>query len=111
MFRFLDMLDDYDERKVYRHEFDDLIIDTALVNDGNQPYETGIKSPLYNNNEWVIVEAYDTKEQAQEGHNRWVETMLHNPPEELVECTNSFISQFGRDMGIKVVFKRQDKEK
>lgn len=94
MFNFSSMADNYEDRKVDRYEADKMIIDTASVTDGNQPYETGICHPEYNNGDWVIVEAYDTKEEAQEGHNKWVARMTSgNLPSSLKDCQNSGVSQ------------------
>jgi hypothetical protein len=109
MFGFLDFLSmayNHDERMVDRYESDDLVIDTCFVTDGAHDYETAIRSPLYNNNKWVIVEAYDTKDEAQKGHDNWVDTMTNNPPDKLVECLNSEVSQWVGESE----YKREDKE-
>ena len=99
MFNFFSMADNYEDRKVDRYEADGMIIDTASVTDGNQPYETGICHPEYNKGDWVIVEAYDTKEEAQAGHEKWVARMTSgNLPSSLRDCQNAGISQlFGDD--------------
>ena len=75
LFDFIEMFDNYEGRKVDRYENKDLVIDTCSVSDSDNPYETGIKHPLYNDNEWVIVETYKNREKAQEGHNKWVKIM------------------------------------
>lgn len=75
MFGFLDMFGNYEQRKVDNFKKGKLEIDTAEVNDSDKPYETAICHPKYNKNKWVVVKLYDTKEQAQEGHNRWVKKM------------------------------------
>lgn len=96
MFNFFNMMGNYEDRKVDRFYNEDMTIDTAQVSDGRQPYETGIKHFRYNDNRWVIVESYDTKEEAQEGHNKWVEFMTSGSlPEYLRDCCNSEIAQFG----------------
>ena len=76
LFGFMDMVGTYEQRKVDRYEKNGLIIDTAFVTDSDQPYETAVARPEQNNGDWVIVEAYDTKEEAQIGHDKWVKKML-----------------------------------
>jgi hypothetical protein len=75
MFGFLNMLENYETRKVSRFEKDKLIIDTCAVTDSTKPFETGIKHPNYNNSKWIIVELYATKREAQSGHNKWIKVM------------------------------------
>jgi hypothetical protein len=93
-FGFLGMMGNYEERKVDRYEKDGVVIDTAYVTDGNKQYETAIGHPEFNNGDWIVVESYDTKEEALIGHNKWVETMTHAIPNELRDCQNAEISQF-----------------
>ena len=93
MFGFLDMMWDYEDRMVDRHEEDSLVVSTAFVTDGIKDYETAVKHPLYNDGEFVIVENYTTKEKAQIGHNVWVKKMTGEElPEKLVDCQNSHLS-------------------
>lgn len=96
MFGFLSDFGNYEQRKVANHKAENgSEVDTARVSDGRQPFETAVSHPDYNNDEWVIVEAYDTKELAQLGHDRWVKTMTTEPlPEELRDCANSGVQQF-----------------
>ena len=104
MFNFLQDMNIYNKRLVDNSVLDgSTIIDTCRVSDGEKPFETGIQCPKYNNNKWVIVEGYNTKEDAQKGHNKWVGVMsANNLPEKLVDCGNSEISKlcsiFGFDM-------------
>lgn len=81
LFDFIDMADNYEDRKVARFEEinNDLIIDTAWVNDCKPPYETAIQHKNYNNGQWVIVEHYETKEKALSGHMKWVKIMTTEP--------------------------------
>ena len=69
MFNFL-FMDEYKNRVVDNYKGDGFTVDTASVNDGNHPYETGIEHTEYNDGAWIIVEAYDTKEDAQIGHDK-----------------------------------------
>ena len=98
MFDFLKDISSYEERVVDHTEIDgDTIIDTCAVSDGKQPYETAISSSKYNNGNWVIVEAYDNKEEAQSGHNRWVGVFSSDElPTKLTDCNNANVAQFGK---------------
>lgn len=107
MFSFFQMQDTYDERKVDLFIQGKLVVDTVLVTDGNHPYETAVKHPSYNKGEYIIVEAYDTKEEAREGHNRWVKTMTENPPSLLVDCGNSFIQELGIALGVNATYEKE----
>lgn len=79
MFGFLDMMGNHAQRLVQNTEIDGGEIDTCRVTDSAKDYETGIKHNCYNNGKWVIVELYDTKEQALQGHNKWIGVMKTNP--------------------------------
>jgi hypothetical protein len=106
MFDFLAMMDNYEERKVERYEKGGLIIDTCSVTDSTQPYETGICHPKYNDGEWVIVEQYDTEEDARLGHAKWVKKMTSKRlPKTLNDVSESGIASLcdfgGKDWRIK----------
>jgi len=104
MFSFLQDLGNYEDRKVDRFEKDGLLVSTARVSDGCQPYETAIQVKGYyrkdNNvhladNRWCVVEAYDTIKDAQNGHDKWVSVMTgENPPSTLRDCQNARLSRF-----------------
>ena len=95
MFEFISDIDNYDQRKVARFEKDSLMISTARVSDGSQPFETAVAHPAYNNGKIVIVESYMTKEQARHGHDTWVSAMTAETlPVQLVDCLNARIAQF-----------------
>jgi len=64
------MMGTYKDRVVANDVINGVTIDTALVTDSDQPYETGICSKEYNNGNWIIVELYDTKELSIIGHNK-----------------------------------------
>ena len=83
MFDFLNMMGNYEARKVANYQEDGLVIDTCAVTDSSMPFETGICHPLYNGGDWIIVELYPDKESAVEGHEKWVGTMTASelPPE------------------------------
>jgi hypothetical protein len=86
MFNFL-FSNNYEERKVDRCEVDGLIVDTCAVDDGIKTYETGVFDEEYHSS-FVIVEAYETYDQAIAGHRKWVETMKSRP-DQLVVVNNS----------------------
>jgi len=77
MFEFFnEMLNNtYEQRQVARYEKDGVFVDTCAVNDSDQPFETAIEHPKYNDGKMIVVQMYDTKEQAQKGHDKWVEKM------------------------------------
>lgn len=54
----------YEQRKVARFEKDGFMVDTAAVNDSEHPFETAVEHPNYNDGKMVIVEEYDSKEEA-----------------------------------------------
>lgn len=86
MFDFLLMADNYEQRKVARFDADWGFISTAYVNDAARPYETAVEHRQYNDGKMVIVAAYDTKEEAQAGHNHWVRVMTADTlPDRLVD--------------------------
>ena len=95
MFNFLNMLDDYEDRKVARYpEEENFLVDTCRVTDSKQPYETAVQHPRYNRGEIVIVQLYDTKEQALEGHEKWVKAMTTEPlPQALIDVSTSGIAE------------------
>lgn len=98
MFGFLEMIGNYESRKVANTKIEEGIVDTCSVTDSAQPFETGIQSHLYNDGEWVIVESYDTKEEASEGHEKWVK-ILASKPETLQDNGQSEVVQFAKALG------------
>lgn len=92
----------YEEREVDRYEDGDLFIDTCAVPDAAQPYETAVEHPRYNNGEMVIVEMYDTKKEAQKGHDRWVAKMTRGElPTALIDVSScglaNLVDAFAQD--------------
>jgi hypothetical protein len=75
MFDFFDMMDNYEERKIGRYETDDLIVSTAMVTDSDAPYETAVSHPNYNDGKFVIVQNYHSRDDAEAGHEHWVDVM------------------------------------
>ena len=114
LFDFLDMMaaGSYEERRVGRYDDENvgLMVSTASVNDGAHPFETAVAHPEYNDGAMVIVEAYDTKEDAKVGHERWVTTMIAKElPKQLVDCCNSEVGQLSSAAGCETVYPRVSK--
>lgn len=98
----------YENRKVARHDGDDFYISTASVNDGSHPYETAICHPDYNDNKIVIVEAYDSRDAALTGHDKWVKKLTAKKlPKALVDCGNSGVEQLCQTLGSNAVYQRR----
>lgn len=106
---FLSMMDNYDERKVERYDDKDgRMVSTAAVTDGKHPYETAIEHSEYAKGNMIIVEAYNTREEAVAGHARWVTTITKGPlPKEIKDCLNSGVSQLSSAAGNNYTFKRE----
>lgn len=104
MFEFFNDVGNYEYRCVDRNEFDWGFISTARCSDGSHPYETAVSSDEYEDSDgddsrMIIVEAYDTKDEAKEGHAKWVDTMTNNPPEKLVDCENAGVASLAGAFG------------
>jgi hypothetical protein len=116
MFNFMSMMNNHEDRKVDRYNGDDFFVSTVMVTDSRQPFETAVCHPLYNNNDIVIVELYDTKEEAQEGHNKWVEIMtLPKLPPELRDVSSASVAELlddviGEERRQWGVYKRKDND-
>lgn len=104
----IDMIGNYDSRKIGRDDYDWGFISTCRVSDGDKPYETAVEHKSYNNGKMVIVESYDTKDEAKAGHAKWIATMTAETlPDSLTDCANSAISQLA-SMVAPMTFARQD---
>jgi len=91
LFDFIFMADNYDERAVARYEEGDVFVDTCRVYDSAQPYETAVGHPEYNNGNLIIVQLYDTKEEAQIGHDFWVKNMTTEPLPDIIKDVSTAI--------------------
>ncbi len=100
LFDFLEMANNYEQRKVARYEKGNVMVDTAMVSDAEQPYETAVAHPQYNEGNMVIVELYDTKEEAEKGHKKWVKIITNKKlPNELKDVSSSKISKVSDKIG------------
>lgn len=53
-----------------------MVVDTCGgINDSKHEYETAVAHPSYNDGKWIVVEGYDTEEEARDGHEKWVKIM------------------------------------
>jgi hypothetical protein len=123
MFDFPADADNYQDRAVAHWTSDDgtVEVDTCRVSDGHQPIETAVIHPEYNDGAWMIVEAYPTVEQAQAGHERWVELCRRDAlPAVIADCCNAKVASFasmlaGDDEGAQesagLVYRRTVEEK
>jgi len=94
MFGILGMINNYELRKVANTQVGGASIDTCAVTDSARPYETGIKHSRYNDGWWIIVQLYDSKEEAEVGHKKWVELFSRDElPPRLVDVNESCFSQ------------------
>ncbi len=64
-----------DRRDFFRDELGNIIVDTVEAFDTGM-WETGIQRKGKN---WIIVEQYESRNQAGEGHEKWVKNMKENP--------------------------------
>lgn len=99
LFGFVGMLGTYEDRKVDSYEEGGVFVSTCSVTDSEKPYETAIGHPAYNAGELIIVELYDTKAEAQEGHDRWVQIMTKKDlPDELIDISTAGLAVFLDDI-------------
>ena len=77
LFDFLSM-PPYEERVVGRYSIPQkgILISTAAVSDSKHPFETYIEHPRYRSGKGIIVQNYLNREDAKQGHGKWVKTMI-----------------------------------
>lgn len=104
MFGFLSEMfnNTYETRKVTdSYEKDGVFVDTCLVNNSSQPYETAVSHPNYNDDKLIIVQMYDTEEQAQKGHKKWIKKMTAKElPKAIKDVSTSDVIDFARVLGV-----------
>jgi hypothetical protein len=99
MFGFLQDMGNYETRKVGNDKFDWGFVSTCRVSDGRKPYETAVEHNRYvradgKRDEMCIVENYDTREEAEKGHAKWVAAMTGKDlPATLTDCCNSEVAE------------------
>jgi len=92
MFGFMDMIGNYEARKIKNTVINEATIDTVAVGDSHLPYETGISHYRYNNGGWIIVELYGSKEEAEIGHEKWVKRFKGKLPQKLKDVSSCGLS-------------------
>ena len=94
IFDFLNMVDNYEDRKVANYQKDGVHIDTVFVSDAKKPIETAIRHPKYNNGDWIVVDYANTKKEALLKHNKWVKKMTAKElPKEIKDVSTAEIAQ------------------
>ena len=100
MFGFLDMMDNYEDRKVDRNDIKGGYISTARVTDSIEPYETAVRHVNYNSDRLVIVEMYDDIDDAKLGHEKWVGMFSKKKlPDQIMDVSTSEICSYLNDNG------------
>ncbi len=104
LFGFIQDAGNYKQRTVGRDDYPWGFISTARVSDGAKPFETAIKCDKYVRRHdkrkglMCIVEAYDTREQAEKGHAIWLKAMTSGtPPHTLVDVCNAEVAQLANE--------------
>ena len=82
----VDMIFNYEERKVQRDECENFTLDTCEVYDRTWIYETAVSHKNYNNGKWIILEGTNTKEAALEAHKKWLKGFIEGVDYRLVDC-------------------------
>lgn len=102
----------YDRRMIARLEHEDVVLSTAYVDDSLKPIETAIKHPDYHD-AFVVVEVYDTEEEARKGHKKWKERVIKNTlPKTLKDVGMSKVTRMlRRESGGVIEHKRKTKKK
>jgi hypothetical protein len=113
MFDFLNMAFDQESRKVDHTEINGALIDTCMVTDSTRSYETAVAHPDYGDGSWIIVESYDTKDEAEAGHEKWVKIFTNNLPNVLHDVNDCEIRKLGKALGIEIreIYERKRKTK
>jgi hypothetical protein len=105
------LYEDHKDRLVEYTSVNGAEIDTCRVYDSKLPYETGIRHREYNDGHWVIVEAYNTKEDAEKGHQKWVKLLYKKLPENIVGIDQRKIGEFIKkyfNLNIDKLYKRRN---
>lgn len=107
---FMNMANNYRDRKVDHYESETVVVDTCSVTDSDKPYETAITHKKYNDNDWVIVEMYSSKALAKIGHKKWVKKMSAKKlPKKLTDVSTADIATLCDSTGSKWRKYKQEK--
>lgn len=83
-FKLLSYAENHEERKIANDTVNNIEIDTCFADDIGKDYETG----LLIDGIWYIAEDYDTKEEAQEGHKKYIDLILDKRLTEVEDIYN-----------------------
>ena len=84
--------------EVARDETGDVIVDTCYRSETGM-FETGVSHPQYNSGKWIIVEEYETREQARAGHDKWLAVMTADElPDTLVDVSTAWAAGMLREL-------------
>ena len=107
-FGYDDMIGNYEQRKVANHKDDNVTVDTVRITDSDHNFETAVLSDEYKSGKWIVLEEYDTIEQAKVGHDKWVKIMTTEPlPETITDVSTSNVVNALREAGGQTEFKRK----
>lgn len=93
----LGMIGNYEDRCVGRYKDDKnkICVSTVAVTDSDKPYETAIVHPRYDNGKVIIVQMYSTKDQAENGHKKWIKIMTSKElPKTIRDVSTADIAKF-----------------
>ena len=85
MFGWLDMVGNHEQRKVANDKTEDFVLDTCLVTDRDWTYETAIAHKDFNGGYWIVLDGFDSKEDAAEMHKEWFRIFTTNCPEKITD--------------------------
>ena len=92
-----------------RYEEGDIFVSTAAINDSDDPYETAVAHPYYNDGHLVIVETYSDLKSAKSGHKKWVSIMTRPElPAVLVDVSTAFAAKLCRIFGEDLIFEHKE---
>ena len=94
-----------------QHREHDWGVSTCQMFDTDNPYETAIKHPHYNDGNIIIVEEYATREQAERGHQKWL-AIMRAPmlPAMIEDVSTAGVAKFGKQIGARpkhMIFERK----
>lgn len=72
----LTMMGNYEDRLVRNTKTDEFELDTVAVYDRPWNYETAVRHDDFNDGDWIVLDGCDTKEDAEDMHERWFFKLL-----------------------------------
>ena len=88
---------DYDRLMRYQESNDEwdisLVVSTIQASDTDHPYETAVSHFELNPGRWTVVEEYDSLEDAQAGHEKWIARMTGDDLPEKLEDVSTCLAK------------------